>query len=174
MTDLMRSDTKNVLNLLLLHLSTDGDRILIGVRMLAEMSSSEKALNEIDDERSIVSEKWFMLCVWNVCLYLAGWLSWAPFAWSCGILQLYACEIRFLWEQCQRKTGTLELWDCIFMWIEVARIDSPEMWLANIQKEHNIRLCGTGLTRNAVIITCWLLYSRYPCCISESRSVLCK
>lgn len=56
MTDLMRSDTKNVLNLLLLHLSTDKDRILIGVRMLAEMSSSEKALNEIDDG-FIVSEK---------------------------------------------------------------------------------------------------------------------
>ena len=57
MTDLMRSDTKNVLNLLLLHLSTDKDRILIGVRMLAEMSSSEKALNEIDDDGFIVSEK---------------------------------------------------------------------------------------------------------------------
>lgn len=57
MTDLMRSDTKNVLNLLLLHLSTDKDRILIGVRMLAEMSSFEKALNEIDDDGFIVSEK---------------------------------------------------------------------------------------------------------------------
>lgn len=39
MADLMHSDTKNVLNLLLLHLSTHRDRILTGVRMLAEMST---------------------------------------------------------------------------------------------------------------------------------------
>ena len=39
MADLMHSDTKNVLNLLLLHLSTHRDRILTGVRMLAEMNA---------------------------------------------------------------------------------------------------------------------------------------
>lgn len=39
MSDLMHSDTKNVLNLLLLHLSTHRNRILTGVRMLAEMSA---------------------------------------------------------------------------------------------------------------------------------------
>lgn len=50
MTDLMRSDTKNVLNLLLLHLSTDRDRILVGVRMLAEMSSCEKTLTSVQTD----------------------------------------------------------------------------------------------------------------------------
>lgn len=52
MTDLMHSDTKNVLNLLLLHLSTHRDRILIGVRMLAEMSS---LLDQVDGDGFIVS-----------------------------------------------------------------------------------------------------------------------
>ena len=55
MTDLMRSDTKNVLNLLLLHLSTDRDRILVGVRMLAEMNSNVKELNHVDAGSLIVS-----------------------------------------------------------------------------------------------------------------------
>ena len=41
MADLMHSDAKNVLNLLLLHLSTHRDRILTGIRMLAKMSACQ-------------------------------------------------------------------------------------------------------------------------------------
>ena len=55
MADLMHSDTKNVLNLLLLHLSTHRDRILTGVRMLAKMSASKVTLGEADVDGFIVS-----------------------------------------------------------------------------------------------------------------------
>ena len=86
MTDLMRSDTKNVLNLLLLHLSTDRNRILIGVRMLAEMSSSKKVLDEVDVDGFIVSEvepfQCFNVLVFPTCrqiflshIYMELWLS---------------------------------------------------------------------------------------------------
>ena len=54
MADLMRSDTKNVLNLLLLHLSTHCDRILTGVKMLAEMSICTVTPGD-DDDSFIVS-----------------------------------------------------------------------------------------------------------------------
>ena len=36
MTTLLRSDVKNVLNLLLLHLSTHRERVLAGIKMLAD------------------------------------------------------------------------------------------------------------------------------------------
>ena len=65
MTDLMHSDTKNVLNLLLLHLSTDRDRILTGVRMLAEMSSFDTALNEVDVNGFLVSKKYIHFVLIN-------------------------------------------------------------------------------------------------------------
>ena len=54
MADLMHSDTKNVLNLLLLHLSTHRDRILTGVRMLAEMSACKMTAGD-DVDTFIVS-----------------------------------------------------------------------------------------------------------------------
>lgn len=37
---LLRSDSKNILNLLLLHLSTHRSRVLVGVKMLAEMDQT--------------------------------------------------------------------------------------------------------------------------------------
>ena len=42
MADLLRSDSKNVLNQLLLHLSTSRDRVLSGVKMLAELEPHGK------------------------------------------------------------------------------------------------------------------------------------
>lgn len=42
MTDLLRSDSKNVLNQLLLHLSSSRDRVLTGVKMLAELEPHGK------------------------------------------------------------------------------------------------------------------------------------
>lgn len=42
MADLLRSDAKSVLNQLLLHLSLSEDRMLTGVRMLAELEPHEE------------------------------------------------------------------------------------------------------------------------------------
>ena len=59
MTTLMRSDLKNVLNLLLLHLSTHRERVLVGVKMLAEMNqpSEEQKTLHVDNEQQIVSHE---------------------------------------------------------------------------------------------------------------------
>ena len=62
MTTLLRSDMKNVLNLLLLHLSTHRERVLAGIKMLAELNQlagEEKPL-QMDSEKQMVS--------WH-CLY---------------------------------------------------------------------------------------------------------
>ena len=64
MTTLLRSDMKNVLNLLLLHLSTHRERVLAGIKMLAEvnqLAGEEKPL-QMDSEKQMVS--------WH-CLYCA-------------------------------------------------------------------------------------------------------
>ncbi len=42
MTDLLRSASKNILNLLVLHLSTHRERMLSGVQMLAEIEPGTK------------------------------------------------------------------------------------------------------------------------------------
>ena len=57
MTTLLRSDVKNVLNLLLLHLSSHRERVLAGIKMLAEMNQlagEEKPL-QMDSEKQMVS-----------------------------------------------------------------------------------------------------------------------
>ena len=57
MTTLLRSDLKNVLNLLLLHLSTHRERVLAGMKMVAEMNQSageQKPLHR-DIEQQMVS-----------------------------------------------------------------------------------------------------------------------
>ena len=66
MTTLLRSNMKNILNLLLLHLSTHRERVLagIGIKMLAKMNQlagEEKPL-QMDSEKQMVS--------WH-CLYCA-------------------------------------------------------------------------------------------------------
>ena len=65
MTTLLRSNMKNILNLLLLHLSTHRERVLAGIKMLAEMNQlagEEKPLQQMDSEKQMVS--------WH-CLYCA-------------------------------------------------------------------------------------------------------
>ena len=57
MTTLLRSDVKNVLNLLLLHLSSHRERVLAGIKMLAEvnqLAGEEKPLQR-DSEKQMVS-----------------------------------------------------------------------------------------------------------------------
>ena len=57
MTTLLPSDVQNVLNLLLLHLSTHRERVLAGIKMLAEMdqlAGEEKPLQR-DSEKQMVS-----------------------------------------------------------------------------------------------------------------------
>ncbi len=64
MTTLLLSNMKNILNLLLLHLSTHRERVLAGIKMLAEMNQlagEEKPL-QMDSEKQMVS--------WH-CLYCA-------------------------------------------------------------------------------------------------------
>ena len=57
MTDLLQSASKNILNLLVLHLSTHKERMLSGVQMLAELEPQG------EDQRTRPS---------NVCLSVQG------------------------------------------------------------------------------------------------------
>ena len=55
---LLKSDCKNILNLLLLHLSTHHNRVLVGVKMLAEMNQTateQKVLLNQGTNEEIVS-----------------------------------------------------------------------------------------------------------------------
>lgn len=54
MTELLSTDAKNILNLLLLHLSTHRSRILSGVRMLAKM---EKNMSESKERGENIEER---------------------------------------------------------------------------------------------------------------------
>ena len=57
MTTLLPSDVQNVLNLLLLHLSSHRERVLAGIKMLAEvnqLAGEEKPLQR-DSEKQMVS-----------------------------------------------------------------------------------------------------------------------
>ena len=56
MTELLCTDAKNILNLLLLHLSTHRSRIIAGVQILAEMEhkTAERRAVVLDTEERIV------------------------------------------------------------------------------------------------------------------------
>ena len=90
MSTLLRSDCKNILNLLLLHLSTHRTRVLVGVKMLAEMNQTateQKVLLNQGTNEEIVScfTGVFSLCctvltvVWCVNCFLLFVLEWFSF-----------------------------------------------------------------------------------------------
>ena len=58
MTEMLCSDASNILNLLLLYLSTHKDRVLAAVKMIAEVkhsASEHAAVTNLDGEEGIVS-----------------------------------------------------------------------------------------------------------------------
>lgn len=75
MADLMHSDTKNVLNLLLLYLSTHRDRILTGVRMLAEMSACKMTPGENVCDFIVSQHLGVLTCIVNIVTLQANFLE---------------------------------------------------------------------------------------------------
>ena len=80
---MLRMDLKNVLNLLLLHLSTHRERVLAGIKMLAEMSQSAEGSGQLplDSDKRIV-------CYWHVCI------NYSTFARDVFVRHPRACSAR--------------------------------------------------------------------------------